>query len=158
MTDWTGLAFVSAFAAALASLIAIGLLLQQSARLRRLEADTRTRSLHDRAMEIDRFFADRPELRPYFYANRPVPRRRRDERARLLSAAAMLVDDFEGVWTQRSRLPRPVFRQRAEGFSRMVAASPVLREYLAEHAPSRPSPPRFLKYVQSQTSAPSRTR
>jgi hypothetical protein len=46
--------------------------------------------------DLDVFFVDRPELRPYFYENKRLPRSKR-EKARLSAAAEMLVDLAESV-------------------------------------------------------------
>ena len=46
--------------------------------------------------ELDIFFVDRPELRPYFYENKRLPRSKRKQ-AKLSAAAEMLVDLAESV-------------------------------------------------------------
>ena len=46
--------------------------------------------------DLDIFFVDRPELRPFFYENKKLPRSKR-EKDRLSAAAEMLVDLAESV-------------------------------------------------------------
>jgi hypothetical protein len=46
--------------------------------------------------DLDIFFVDRPELRPYFYENKRLPRSKR-EQARLSAASEMLVDLAESI-------------------------------------------------------------
>jgi hypothetical protein len=46
--------------------------------------------------DLDAFFVDRPELRPFFYENRRLPRNKR-EQARLSATSEMIVDLAESV-------------------------------------------------------------
>jgi len=46
--------------------------------------------------DLDVFFVDRPELRPYFYENKRLPRSKRKQ-AQLSAAAEMLVDLAESI-------------------------------------------------------------
>jgi hypothetical protein len=52
--------------------------------------------VHSAMQELDKFFVDRPELRPYFYENKQLPRRKR-ELDQLDATAEMLLDIAEGI-------------------------------------------------------------
>lgn len=67
--------------------------LQQSKRS--TDADLYFR-VHGAMRELNTFFIDRPELRPYFYENKRLPRSKR-ELDRLDATAEMLVDLAESV-------------------------------------------------------------
>jgi hypothetical protein len=62
---------------------------------RSTDADLHFR-VHSVMQELDKFFIDRPELRPYFYDNKRLPRRKR-ELDRVDSTAEMLVDIAESI-------------------------------------------------------------
>lgn len=85
-----------AFAAAVAA-IWQGFLIRKELRhsQRSTEADLHFR-VHSAMQEVDAFFVDRPELRPYFYEDKRLPRSKR-ELDRLDATAEMLVDLAEGV-------------------------------------------------------------
>jgi hypothetical protein len=52
--------------------------------------------VHSAMQELDKFFVDRPELRPYFYENKRLPSRKR-EADRLDATAEMLLDIAESI-------------------------------------------------------------
>jgi hypothetical protein len=59
--------------------------------------------VHSAMLEVDKFFVDRPELRPYFYENKRLPRSKR-ELDRLDATAEMLADLAESVVATVPRL------------------------------------------------------
>jgi hypothetical protein len=62
---------------------------------RSTDADLHFR-VHSVMQELDKFFIDRPELRPYFYENKQLPRKKRDL-DQLDSTAEMIVDIAESI-------------------------------------------------------------
>jgi hypothetical protein len=62
---------------------------------RSTDADLHFR-VHSVMQELDKFFIDRPELRPYFYENKRLPRRKRDL-DQLDSTAEMIADIAESI-------------------------------------------------------------
>ena len=62
---------------------------------RSMNADLQFR-VHSVMQELDKFFVDRPELRPYFYDNKRPPKRK-CERDRVDATAEMIVDLAESI-------------------------------------------------------------
>jgi hypothetical protein len=62
---------------------------------RSTDADLHFR-VHNAMQELNKFFVDRPELRPYFYENKRLPRSKR-ELDRLDATAEMLLDIAESI-------------------------------------------------------------
>ena len=93
-----------------------------------------TSVLHDTlesVREIFMLFVERPELRAYFYENKPCPKRG-STRARLLTIADMLADALEDGLVGTRLVPSSESTDDWKDYSRyMVEHSPVLRELLA---------------------------
>jgi len=94
---------ILSFSGLLLALVAAIIALWQGYLLRKqLENDRRVNEVDlyfrvaNSLRDLDVFFVDRPELRPYFYENKRLPRNKRKQ-AQLSAAAEMLVDLAESV-------------------------------------------------------------
>lgn len=84
--------------------------------------------LFDLQLGFDRIFIERPELRPYFYDNRPLPRRRK-LRNTVLSVAELMLDVADVVGNQRKhgQLLEADYEWWAFAFRAYFASSPAIR-------------------------------
>src|SRR3954466_6839794 len=92
------IATVASSAGVIIALIALAIALWQSTLIRRQVSHNENLNraqLHQRIaqlfIEVDVFFVNNPQLRPYFYEGRPVPRTSR-KRAQVTATAEMFAD------------------------------------------------------------------
>lgn len=81
-------------------------------------------------IDIDRWFAENPELRPYFYSKKSVDEIDPILRERLYATAEMLVDFFYNVYFQRNQLPESASLPYSEWMCRLYQTSPLLQEFV----------------------------
>lgn len=79
-------------------------------------------------IEIDRYFVDSPELRPYFYGNRRLPTRG-VERERALALAEWFADFADDFMVQRQSIPNRWIDVWSAYFADIIETSPALRTY-----------------------------
>lgn len=99
--------------------------------LRQSRGDVNER-LYNQSLEIMRFFAENPEVRPYFYDNKDIARAGSElERLKVLSTAEMVSGFMELVALQIEDQPaeiRPRWKAYiVDGYD----SSPVLREHIS---------------------------
>jgi hypothetical protein len=83
--------------------------------------------------DMDRFFLEHLDLRPYFFGGKEPPNAR-DEHDRVLAVAEMYVNLMDNVLTQSPALNRDGIAADWEAYFRGVyETSPVVREFWAEH-------------------------
>ena len=83
--------------------------------------------------DMDRFFLENLDLRPYFFGGKEPPRAQ-DEHDRVLAVAEMYVNLMDNVLTQSPALNRDGIAADWEAYFRGVyETSPALREFWAEH-------------------------
>lgn len=83
--------------------------------------------------EIDLLFVQYPELRPYFYADKPMPQDRR-ERDRVMAVAELLVDFMDNVVTQGHAMPADHRKVWNDYFKEQHASSAAIRIYWHENS------------------------
>jgi hypothetical protein len=103
--------------------------------------------------ELDIFFVDRPELRPYFYENKRLPRSKRMQ-ARLSAAAEMLVDLAESVIACGPGLGVMAVDWN-KYFTFLYSNSEALRKYWAEYSYHYPDAVRDAFQAPIQAKPPS---
>jgi hypothetical protein len=83
--------------------------------------------------DMERFFLDNLDLRPYFFGGQEPPRAG-DEHDRVLAVAEMYVNLMDNVLTQSPALNRKGIAADWEAYFRSVyETSPAVREFWAEH-------------------------
>ena len=84
--------------------------------------------VYDKMLEIDLFFVENPELKPYFYHGKPVDDKK--QRQKLLCMAETMVDLFYGIYFQRVGMPDKTWEGWARYIQQIVCSSPIIDEYL----------------------------
>jgi hypothetical protein len=141
---------VVAMLAAVAAGWQAGLIRKQVRHDRDLATATLYQSIAGRFVEIDKFFVDRPQLRPYFYDDEALPA---DDmlRNQVLASAEMIFDLAECCYASA-----PVLRGRASDwdqyFGLLYRNSPALRAYAADYAQFYPDAV-YLAFLSSSSDA-----
>lgn len=86
----------------------------------------------DQMMSIDRLFVERPELRPHFYRNEPLPMHG-PNRERVVAATELFVDFMDNVATQAPHMPEYLSGPWALYFREIASTSPAVRAFWREH-------------------------
>jgi hypothetical protein len=88
--------------------------------------------LYNQSLEIMRFFAENPELRPYFYDSKDLSKAPTDlEKLKVLSTAEMVSGFMELVSLQMAEQPEEIQPRWKAYIVDGYNSSPVLREHLA---------------------------
>lgn len=88
--------------------------------------------LYSQSLEIMRFFAENPELRPYFYDNKDLSKAQTElEKLRVLSTIEMVSGFMELVALQLAEQPEDIQPRWKAYIVDAYNASPALREHLA---------------------------
>jgi hypothetical protein len=93
-------------------------------------------------VELDRFFVDRPELRPFFYEGAGIPSDDPVLRSRVEAVAEMLFDLAESCHAN-NRVLEKIATDWDKYFSFIYACSPALRQYAKDHGHLYPKPVRL---------------
>jgi hypothetical protein len=84
--------------------------------------------VNSQLQEIDLLFVHNPELRPYFYDNKPLPANWRDYH-QVMAVAELLVDFMDNVVTQSYAMPDDHAQVWYDYFECQYHSSPAIREY-----------------------------
>lgn len=88
--------------------------------------------LYNQSLSIMKFFAENPELRPYFYDNKDLNRGGNElERSKVLTAAEMVGGFMELVALQIEEQPAEIQLRWKAYITDAFNSSPALREHLA---------------------------
>src|SRR5207253_5800539 len=99
--------------------------------LRQSRGDVNER-LYNQSLEIMKFFAQNPELRPYFYDNKDIARAGSEvERLKVLSTAEMVAGFMELVALQMEDQPNQIQPRWKAYLVDQHKSSAVLREHIA---------------------------
>ena len=92
--------------------------------------------LYSQSLDIMRFFAEHPEVRPYFYDNKELNKAQSElEKLRVLSTAEMVAGFMELVALQLSEQPADIQPRWKAYIVDAYNSSPVLREHLSTCTP-----------------------
>ena len=92
--------------------------------------------LYSQSLVIMRFFAENPEVRPYFYDNKDLGRAENElEKLKVLSTAEMVAGFMELVALQLSEQPAEIQPRWKAYIVDAYNSSPVLREHLSTCTP-----------------------
>ncbi len=91
-----------------------------------------------------KLFVDNPQLRPYFYSNKPLPdcsepdahslaHEHRCNRDQVLAAAEMLIDYFEHILHSESFIESDLFTSWVSYFQELYSKSDALKAYVEEN-------------------------
>jgi hypothetical protein len=82
--------------------------------------------------EILSVFKDNPNLRPYFYDNKPIDKESKDYN-QVMIVSEFYLDLFEHVMQKRTMLPQHLWETWENYIHRIYRGSPAVREFIAEH-------------------------
>lgn len=89
-------------------------------------------ALHREMLEIDRFFIQYPELRPYIYSNKSLQNHAREDFDKLSSLAEMMCDICEHVYLQRETISHDLWPRWLEYMQFIHDHSPIMRKHLRD--------------------------
>jgi hypothetical protein len=126
------------------AVIGVGVALWQMRKIRRSIQGSTYQSICSTMIEIDRFFVDNPQLRPYFYGGKTLDGVALLEREKLNAVAEMVVDFFYDVFHQRDLMSQQTFQPYSSWMRRLYKNSPLLREFI----PTGTYDDAFVKHLQ----------
>lgn len=128
--NWTE---VSAIASAVGCLVAAAGLIViyfQVRHFKRQITGAASAALYEQMIQIDRYFAEHPEMKLYIYHDKPISP---DDPAyhAVRSIAEMMVDLMEHLLVQKENLPPGVFEAWINYSAHVYDHSPVIQEHLS---------------------------
>ncbi len=144
---------VSALADAATAIVSFLMLLivwQKLSKLNEGNKNLTYQNVYERMIEIDRFFIDHPNLKPYFYSNKEYKSESQEVKDQLLSVAEMMVDFFDNVYFQQNSMRKSTFKAKAFYFGDVYNNSPVIRDYLRRPGLENWYAKDFLKFLKQQ--------
>ena len=114
-------------------LISFGFVWYQIRELRRSLESSASHSIYQMMVDIDKFFAEKPQLRGYFYRGKGINGLDEDARDQVFATAEMITDWFYHAYQQRSNMPAETSKGYRNYMQSLYANSAALREYIAEH-------------------------
>lgn len=81
--------------------------------------------------EIDKLFVEKPELRPYFYGDTPLPEDC-NERQRVLATAELIIDFADNLVAQRPFLPRKYERGYDDYLRELYGSSLAMQRFWSD--------------------------
>ena len=112
----------------------IDLLRKQIQDLRESIEGATYQNIYEQMLNIDRFFIENPELKPYFYSNRSITTEDKIKRDKLFSIAEMLIDFFDNVYYQQNLMETDKFEAFWKYLTTICENSPVLRDHVIDRA------------------------
>ena len=82
--------------------------------------------------EILNIFASHPELRPYFYENKPRDKESPED-SRALIVSEFLFDLVEHVVQKKKKLSEPLWQTWSYYIQRLYTSRPILQTFITEH-------------------------
>ena len=141
--DWGSVAtWISAVIAATTLLV----LWWQIKDLRRSVQGSTYQNICSTMIMIDRFFAENPQLRPYFYGGKTLDGVTPLEQERLNAVAEMVVDFFYDVFHQRDLMSKQTFQPYSSWMKKLYMNSPIIREFI----PTGTYDDAFVKHLQAE--------
>ena len=107
---------------------------EMSAQTRQLQKSIRLETyqrVYEQMINIDLFFVEHPELKPYFYDNKTVDDKTLSDK--LSSLAETLVDLFYNIYFQKEGMPRETWVGWELYIKRVVQSSPVLQQFVNQN-------------------------
>jgi hypothetical protein len=130
--DWAGWNAVAAIGQWAGALVTLGgfYFVTQQLRRERSALETQTSAqVYQGSIGILNLFIDRPELRPYFYDDVPLPEQE-PERSRVLAACEVMADHWENTCLSGQSLHADTLRVWSAYMVRVYRRSPALRAFL----------------------------
>lgn len=128
--DWELIQGIVGVLGFLGLVVSVGLLIMQTRIAARATRAGVYQNVLVQMIDIDLFFIDHPELKPFFYNNMEISEEHPDY-DRVLSVAEMLVDFIDGVFVLAPSMPEYPWHTWERYFRDLFASSPVLRKYWA---------------------------
>ncbi len=113
--------------------ISFGFVWYQIRELRRSLQSSAAYEIYQMMIDIDKFFAEKPHLRGYFYRGKRIQELETDEKDQVLATAEMITDWFYHAYQQRSSMPAETLQGYKNYMKSLYANSAAIREYIAEH-------------------------
>lgn len=147
-SEWVGA--IATCVGAIGTIVSLIFLYRQIKGLKRTIENSESSSylsMLELMVTIDRFFIEKPELKPYFYGNKEVDAKDPVEKDRLESVAEMIMDFFEAVYHQQGSLPAATVAAYESYMRKIYNHSPVLKDFLGKNEWGQLYPQQFVRAV-----------
>lgn len=129
--DWVEA--IGTWVAAILVAVSVPFLWMQIRDLRRGINGTTNHIIYQTIIDIDKFFAENPHLRPYFYSGQDIDGLNSVERDQVLVVAEMLADCFDDAYQQQTIMSALVVDSFKEYVRGVYLTSPVLRRFIRSY-------------------------
>ncbi len=130
---WDALTAIATVAAAIVASAALLLVYIQVSHVKRQLKSSTNVALYEQMIAIDRYFVDRPALKPFIYGNKTISNDDVDY-GKIRSLAEMMSDLMEHAYIQKDNLPCDVWPGWVAYMRDLYDASPTIRQHLHESA------------------------
>jgi hypothetical protein len=117
--------------------------------LRRSIQSSTYQNIYQMIVEIDRYFIENRDIKPYFYYNKEADSGQPHLREKLLSIAEMLIDCFDNIYHQKDCMPPSTFDPFSAFMKEIYQDSPILRELLSKREYWYPK--RFVDHLKNSS-------
>jgi hypothetical protein len=137
---------VAAWTSAVIGVLTLGVLWWQMRSVRLSVQGSTYQNICSTMIGIDKFFAENPRLRPYFYGGKTLAGVTPLEREELNAVAEMVVDFFYDVFYQRDLMSQQTFQPYSSWMRKLYMNSPLIREFI----PTGTYDDAFVKHLQAK--------
>lgn len=127
--NWEAVSAVGAWVGPVVTIIGF-ILVARQLRGERIALETQTGwQIYELSLSVLNMFVEHPELRPYFYDNKPVPDLE-SEKNQVLAAAEVVADHLENIVLSRKSLGEETYAVWVKYMAGIYRKSPVLQGFL----------------------------
>ena len=132
--DWQAIEAVATASTAVIILVSVFILYGQLKGVRVQLRNSTIGNYWAQWVEMDKWFANNPDLKPYFYSSKDDPNTDKDLSARIDSTAEMLLDGFANLYYQSERIGHDKEWSTFRGFiERMYTSQPCFKSFVDKH-------------------------
>ncbi len=126
--DWVGA--IATAVGAVGTIISLIFLYSQLKDIKSSVRSSTYLNLYEQMIEIDKFFYEHPEWRPYFYDGKRAARMGEKEVSSLNSVAEMMIDFFDMAYHQKACMPPETIEGFENYMNCIFQKSPVMKNFI----------------------------
>ena len=127
--NWTEVSAIASAVGTLISALGVIFIFFQVRHFKRQITGSACAALYDQMLQIDRYFAEHPEMKAYIYSEKPIKSGDSTYHA-VSSIAEMMVDLMEHLLVQKENLPPSVYLAWLNYMGHLYDHSPIIREHM----------------------------
>lgn len=129
--DW--IAAIGTWAQVLLIIFSFWFIVLQIKDLRRSLESTVSHNIYELMIENDKFFAENPHLRVYFYGGKEITDLPECEKQQIFAIAEMITDCLDDAYQQQKIMTRDVLSSYKAYVKSLYLSSPAMQQYITEN-------------------------